>query len=258
MQALSHGSHEVILQEVEVPWAVVKIPSGAMLPPQSGGSRELAKQKIDITVSSDDLLPVPHGGDGVVERDPTLMREDDAYEVITTYPLDTHNSPLWEATAKYALRAMSMLGCAGLGEVKVLRMSKEKPWLFQVRSQKAFSKNELVLMPYGELSPKSQKTEKAKVHEVHLRCLPLILTAPVPRAKAVPKAVPKAKARGKGKGPEPQSEDVDNEKPCPKMEMVVVSPLATSFDPRADTIQPFWAVNRLSRASILEPNMEAA
>ena len=140
MQALSHCSHQVILQELEVPWAVVKILGGATVPPQSGGSGELAKQKIDITVSSDDLLPVPHGGYRGVERDPTLMREDHAYEVIKTYPLDTHNLPLWDATAKYALRASFMLGCAGLDEVKVLRMSKEKPWLFQVRSQKAFSK----------------------------------------------------------------------------------------------------------------------
>ena len=40
------------------------------------------------------------------------------------------------------------------------------------------------------------------------------------------------------------------------MEMVVVSPFATSFNPTEDTIQPFWAVNRLSRASLLESNVE--
>ena len=77
-QALSHGSNEVILQEVAVPWAVVKLPSGALLPPQSGGSGELAKQKIDITVSSDDLLPLPDDGNGAAESDPTLMKEDQA------------------------------------------------------------------------------------------------------------------------------------------------------------------------------------
>ena len=70
------------------------------------------------------------------------------------------------------------------------------------------------------------------------------------------KAASKAKARAKAQGPEPQSADVDNEKPCPKMEMVVVSPLATSFNPTEDRIQPFWAVSRLSRASHLESNME--
>ena len=58
-QALSHGSNEVILQEVAVLWAVVKVPSGALLPAQSGGSGNLATQKIDITVSSNDLLPLP-------------------------------------------------------------------------------------------------------------------------------------------------------------------------------------------------------
>ena len=50
--------------------------------------------------------------------------------------------------------------------------------------------------------------------------------------------------------------DVDNEAPCPTMEMVVVSPLAKSFNPEADRIQPFWAVSRLTRASHLESNME--
>ena len=112
-----------------MPWAVVKIPSGALLPPQSGGSGELAKQKIDITVSSDDLLPLPVDGEkgSITEKEPALMKEDQAYEIIKGYPLDKHNMPLWEATAKFSLRALFMLGCTALEEVKVLRMSKQKP-----------------------------------------------------------------------------------------------------------------------------------
>ena len=88
-QALSHGSNEVILQEVAVPWAVVKLPSGALLPPQSGGSGNLATQKIDITVSSNDLLPLP---DDEVKAptgtEPALMKEAVALEVIDAYHLE--------------------------------------------------------------------------------------------------------------------------------------------------------------------------
>ena len=99
-------------------------------------------------MSSDDLLPLPDDEvKAPTETEPALMKEAVAFEVIDAYPLEKHNIPIMKATANFALQALFMVGCKALDEVKVLRMSKEKPWLFQVRSQKAFSKNELVLMP---------------------------------------------------------------------------------------------------------------
>ena len=180
------------------------------------------------------------------------MTEDKALGIANEYPLERHNIPTMKATAKFCLETLFMMGSKCLNEVKVLTMSQKKPYLFQVRSKKAFSKGELLLMPYGELIPKtpSKSTPYAEknVHQVHLSTLPFIVSVP-------PKPVPKAKAKA-AQGSQPDSTDVGNEQLFPKIEMLVVSPAAMkSFEP-ADSISPFWAVSRLSRASDQESNME--
>ena len=156
-----------------------------------------------------------------------------------------------------------MLTCNVLNEVKVLRMSKAKPWVYQVRSQTAFNKGDLVLMPFGNLSQRTARDSDTDKSTVYVGSVPFILTAPP--SKPVAKAKGKAKARGKRKapdaeperGPEPQSADVDNEQETPHVEMVLNSPLADKkFDPEKTIIQPFWAVTRLSRSSTEESNME--
>ena len=209
---------------------------------------------IEMTVSSDDLLPICEEVKAPVDTEPALMTEDKAVGIADVYPIERHNLPTMKATAQFCLETLFMMGCNDLNELKVLTMSQKKPYLFQVRSKKAFNKGELVLMPYGELilkSPsKSSVYGEKNVHEVHLSTLPFIVSSP-------PKPGPKAKAKAKAaQGSQPESKDVGNEQLYPKIEMLVASPAAMkSFNP-ADSIAPFWAVSRLSRASNEESNME--
>ena len=263
-QALSQCSRKVMLQELEVPLAVVAIIGGAPVPSEAGGSGELAKQKIDITVSSDDLLPLPEDGHACKETDPTRMTEDQAHEVITTYPLHTHEAALLEATVTYALRATFMLSSLVLDEVKVLRMSDKKPWVYQVRSQETFHKGELVFMPFGNLFRRTARDCALEKPLPYVESVPFILTAPPLKTAAKAKGKAKAKAKAKRKapgaepesGPEPQSADVDKEQEIPHAEMMLKSPLLAAFDHETTTIQPFWAVPRLKRASTEQHNME--
>ena len=222
-----------------------------VLLPQTSGT-ELQAGPIDLTVSSDDLLPISEGTKAPIDIEPALMTEDKALGIANEYPLERHNIPTMKATANFCLETLFMMSSKGSNEVKVLTMSQKKPYLFQVRSKKAFSKGELLLMPYGELIPKSpSKTTlyaEKNVHEVHLSTLPFIVSSP-------PKPGPKAKAKA-AQGSQPESTSDGNEQLSPKMEMLMVSPAAMkSFDP-ADSIPPFWAVTRLSRASNEESNME--
>ena len=250
-QALSQVGNEVILVEVLVPLAIVKLKK-ALLPEMSGGGT-LQAGAIDLTVSSDDLLPISEETKKPVDIEPALMAEDKALGIANEYPLERHNIPTMKAAANFCLGILFMMSPKVLNEVTVLTMSQKKPYLFQVRSKKAFSKGELLLMPYGELIPKSpSKTTlyaEKNVHEVHLSTLPFFID--VVQSKPGPKA--KAKA---AQGSQPESTSDGNEQLSPKMEMLMVSPAAMkSFDP-ADSIPPFWAVTRLSRASNQESNME--
>ena len=250
-QALSHAKNVVILVEALVPLAIVKI-FGACIP-QAGG--QLKVSPIEITVFSDDLLPISETIEAPTTTEPALLAEDKALEIANAYPLERHNISTMKATARFSVETFFMMSCKSLNEVKVLTMTKKKPYLFQVRSQKAFNKGELVLVPYGELIPKSPSLKvpyaEKDVHDVHLSILPFIVTAP-------PKPAPKAKATPKAaSGSQPQTTDVGNEQPCPMMEFLLVSPAAMkSFDPDSNSISPFWAVSRLGRASKEESNME--
>ena len=249
-QALSQVGNEVILVEVLVPLAIVKVKE-VLLPDPSG--TKLQAGAIDLTVSSDDLLPISEEIKKSVDMEPALMTEDKAVGIAKEYPLERHNIRAMKVAANFSLEILFMMGSKSLSEVNVLTMSQKKPYLFQVRSQKAFSKGELLLIPYGELIPKSpSKTTpyvEKNVHQVHLSTLPFIVDV-VPS-----KPGPKAKAKA-AQGSQPESTSDGNEQLSPKMEMLMVSPAAMkSFDP-AGSISPFWAVSRLSRASNEESNME--
>ena len=130
----------------------------------------------------------------------------------------------------------------------------------RLAAKMACNKGDLLLVPCGELVPRPTSAKKNQlgennVHEAHLPTVPFIVS--LPPAKAQAKAKAKSKGAGEGKGSQPQSAEGDEEKPCPRMEMLMLSPaISKSFLPDKHPISPYWAVCRLSRASHEASNMD--
>ena len=119
-----------------------------------------------------------------------------------------------------------------------------------------------MLVPCADLvqrpiSPKKNQLGENNAHEAHLPTVPFIVSLPPAKAQAKAKAKSKSKGAVEGKGSQPQSAEGDEEKPCPKMEMLMLSPaISKSFLPDKHPISPYWAVCRLSRASHEASNMD--